>query len=84
MIFLEAVIQRCSVKTVFLEISQNSQENTCARVSFLKSESQIPKKLFFSCFNESPLKMMKNTFYFILKTLPFSKYLNFCLVILVM
>ena len=33
----EAVVQRCSVKKVFLEISQNSQENTCARVSFLTS-----------------------------------------------
>ena len=31
----EGVTQRCSVKKVFLEISQNSQENTCARVSFL-------------------------------------------------
>ena len=31
----EAVTQRCSVKKVFLEISQNSQENTSARVSFL-------------------------------------------------
>ena len=31
----EAVAQRCSVKKVLLEISQNSQENTCARVSFL-------------------------------------------------
>ena len=31
----ESVVQRCSVKKVFLEISQNSQENTCARVSFL-------------------------------------------------
>ena len=30
----EAVVQRCSVKKVFLQISQNSQENTCARVSF--------------------------------------------------
>ena len=30
----EAVVQRYSVKKVFLEISQNSQENTCARVSF--------------------------------------------------
>ena len=28
----EAVPQTCSVKKVFLEISQNSQENTCARV----------------------------------------------------
>ena len=27
--------QRCSIKKVFLEISQNSQESTCARVSFL-------------------------------------------------
>ena len=26
---------RCSVKKVFLEISQNSQKNTCARYSFL-------------------------------------------------
>ena len=32
---IEAVVQRFSVKKVFLEISQNSQENTCARVSFL-------------------------------------------------
>ena len=32
---LEAVPQRCSVKRVFLEISQNSQQNTCARVSYL-------------------------------------------------
>ena len=31
----EAVVGRCSVKEVFLEISQNSQENNCARVSFL-------------------------------------------------
>ena len=31
----EAVVRRCSVKVVFLKISQNSQENTCARVSFL-------------------------------------------------
>ena len=27
--------QRCSIKKVFLKISQNSQENTCARVTFL-------------------------------------------------
>ena len=31
----EVVAQRCSVKRVFLKISQKSQENTCARVSFL-------------------------------------------------
>ena len=36
--FLEqtaAVVQRCSVKKAFLKILQNSQENTCARISFL-------------------------------------------------
>ena len=33
--FTEAVIHRCSVKKVFLDISQNPQENTYARVSFL-------------------------------------------------
>ena len=30
----KAVVQRCSVNKVFLEISPNSQENTCAGVSF--------------------------------------------------
>ena len=31
----EAVAWRCSVKNVFLEISQNSKETTCVKVSFL-------------------------------------------------
>ena len=31
----EAVTNRCSMKKVFLEISQNSLENTCVKVSFL-------------------------------------------------
>ena len=31
----EAVAQRCSVKKVFLEISWNTQENTCVKASFL-------------------------------------------------
>ena len=31
----EAVAWRCSVKKLFLEISQNSQENVCARASNL-------------------------------------------------
>ena len=39
----EAAVRRCSVKKVFLEISQNSQENTCARVSiFNKVASSRP------------------------------------------
>ena len=31
----EAVVRRCSVEKVFLEISQNSREITCTRVPFL-------------------------------------------------
>ena len=30
-LYSEAVVWRCSVEKVFLEISQNSQENTCVR-----------------------------------------------------
>ena len=31
----EAVTQICSGKKVFLEISQNSQENACSRIAYL-------------------------------------------------
>ena len=31
----EAVVQGSSLKKMFLEVPQNSQENTCVRVSFL-------------------------------------------------
>ena len=34
-----AVARRCSEQKVFLDISQNSQENTCERVSFLIKET---------------------------------------------
>ena len=34
----------------------------------LNSDSHLPKK-FFVCFNDSPSKVMKNAFYFILKAL---------------
>ena len=51
----EAVVRRCSVKKVFLQISQNSQENTCARVSFLI------KLQVFSC---EFCEISKNTFFY--------------------
>ena len=54
----EAVVQRCSVKKVFLEILQNSQENTCARVSFFKKESLAQV---FSC---EFCEISKNTFFY--------------------
>ena len=43
----EAVIKRCSVKKAVLEVSQNSQENACARVSFLKERLFLAQ--LFSC-----------------------------------
>ena len=52
---IEAVVQRCSAKKVFLEVSQNIQEITCARVSFLKETlAQV-----FSC---ECCEISKNTF----------------------
>ena len=39
------------------------------RYKGVKPNSHLPKKYIFICFNEGPLKMMKNAFYFILKAL---------------
>ena len=49
------------------------KESVCYAKTFrlikLKSDSHLPKKTLFICFNDSPSKMMKNAFYFILKAL---------------
>ena len=37
----EAVVQMCSVKKVFLETAQNTQENTCNRVSFFNKVADL-------------------------------------------
>ena len=42
----EAVAHRCSVKKNFLEISQNSQKNTCARVSFFTKAAGLRHRCF--------------------------------------
>ena len=51
----EAVFQRCSVKKMFLEISKNSLENTCARVSILikLQACEISKNTF--CYRTPPV-----------------------------
>ena len=54
----EAVTRRCSIEKVFLEISQNSQENSCAKVSFLV-KLQAETSQVFSC---EFCKISKNTF----------------------
>ena len=44
-------------------------ENDYVKTIPLKSDSHPPKKVCFISFNEGPLKMVKNAFYFILKAL---------------
>ena len=50
------VVQRCSVKKVFLEVSQNSQENTCAR------DSLLTKRPWHRCFTVNFAKFLKTPF----------------------
>ena len=64
---VEAVVRRCSVKKVFLEISQNWQENTSARVSFLiKLQAEvcnfIKKETLAEVFSCEFCEIYKNTF----------------------
>ena len=64
--YIEAVVQRCSVKKMLLEISQNSQENTCDRGffqnkvagrNFIKNEPLAQELSFNFC------EMFNNTFF---------------------
>ena len=58
----EAVVQKCSVKKEFLEISQNSQENTCARISFLiRPEDFIKKETLAQVFSCGFCEVSENT-----------------------
>ena len=62
----KAVVRRCSVKKVFFKILLNSQENTCARVSFLQPKEcnfikiEFLTQAFFCEFWEH---LSKNTFF---------------------
>ena len=51
--------QRCSIKQMFLRISQNSQESTCARASFL---IKLKKRLWHSCFSVNFGKFLWTSF----------------------
>ena len=79
--------RRCSVKRVFLENSQNSQENTCSRDSFLiKACKFIKKESLAKVFSCKFCEISKNTFFYIYRTPPvaaskkYEKYLlrNIC------
>ena len=57
--------QRCFVKTLFLRIPINSQEDTCVRVSFLTScrpATLLKKRLWHMCFPVNLLKFLRTPF----------------------
>ena len=64
-IFSEAVAQRCSVKKMFLEILQNSKENSCDRVFFLNKvaglgpATLLKKRLWHRCFPMNFAKFLR-------------------------
>ena len=63
----ETVAQRCSVKKVFLELSQYSQENNCAGVSFLIKLQAKTLQLYLKrdsgrCFPVTIVKFLRTSF----------------------
>ena len=54
---ITAVSCRCSLKKMFLKISQNSQEDTCVRVTFLMTLSK--KRLGHRCFPVNFAKFLR-------------------------
>ena len=63
----KAVAQRCSVKKVSLEISQNSQEYICARAFFykvagLRPATLLKKRLWHWCFPANFTKFLRKPF----------------------
>ena len=87
--YSKAVVRRCSVKKVFLEILQNSQESTSVRDSFLIKLQAFKKESLMQVLSCEFCRISKNTFFtehpqwlllshyehFIFKV--FSKQLNF-------
>ena len=59
----EAAAWRCSVKKGVLELSQNSQENTCAKASFLIKNLYLKKRLWHRCFPVIFVKFLISPFF---------------------
>ena len=68
---IKKVVQRCSVEKLFWEISQNPQENTCVRVSFLirlqalgfRPATLLKKRLWYRCFPVNVAKFLRTAFF---------------------
>ena len=67
---MEAVAQACSAEKMLLQISQNSQKNICARVSFSiklqalgpRSATLLKKRLWHRCFSVNFVKFLRTPF----------------------
>ena len=79
---IEAAVQRCSVRNMFLEILQNSQKNTCVRVSFLIKLQTLglqlyeKKRLWHRCFPVNFTKFLRKPF----SQNTYGRYIFFCLI----
>ena len=60
---IEADVQRCSVKKVFLKILQNSQENIRARIFILINTVLLKKRLWHRCFLVNFAKILRTAFF---------------------
>ena len=62
----QALVRRCSVKKVPIEVAQNSHENTCVRVSFSEPPpcNFIKKEALAQVFPCEFGEISKNTFYY--------------------
>ena len=58
----EAATRGVLCKKVFLEILQNSQENTCGKVAGLKSATLLKKRLWHRCFPVNFVKFLRTFF----------------------
>ena len=69
-LYPEVVVRRCSVKKLFLKISQNSQENTCVRASFfnkvasLRPATLLKKETLEHVFSCKFCEIFKNTIFY--------------------
>ena len=61
----ESVVRRCSLKKMFLKISQILQENTCAAISFLQQSACnfVENKALAQLFSSEFCKMLRNTLF---------------------
>ena len=67
----KSLYKKCPKNHVFAKHKKNN-DLTCLKkdtLVYLKSDPYLPKNICVICINESPSKMMKNAFYFILKAL---------------